>query len=56
MKEMNYHLIETLDILFNKREVKRILKGVEQVRKGETIPFDQFLMKEENNMNRKRHH
>ena len=36
-------LLETLDILGNKGEVKAIAAGAAQARSGKTVPFDKYV-------------
>jgi PHD/YefM family antitoxin component YafN of YafNO toxin-antitoxin module len=38
-------LLETLDILSRRSEVKAIVEGVKQIRRKETVPLHKFLAK-----------
>jgi len=45
-------LLETLDVLSSKKEMRALLEGTSQSQRGETVALDQYLVQKKRSSNR----
>lgn len=49
------NLLETLDVLSSKKEMRALLEGALQSQSGETVALDQYLTQKKRSANRRKH-
>lgn len=49
-------LLETLDVLSSKKEMRALLEGMSQSKRGETVALDQYLAQKKRSANRGKRH